>query len=219
MAGENLRATCVCTVLCTLCTLFGLTERTWATPITFVFTGRGAGTLNGTAFGPANFTITSFGDTANRQGLGHSPETYFINHDSSQIAIDGVATVTVLTGTRTFIGTGSGLVGYSRAGNMGLDLYTSTMSSALANWNMLGAIGPAAGNGSLQQWVDVPQIVTDAGILLFAPQQNIPATFAAFVPEPGPSLLCGSVVLCLLRRVRPASRSGKRKLACSRFCC
>ena len=89
----------------------------------------------------------------------------------------------VLTGTRTFVNSGGGIVGFSRTReNGGADLFNGPAALGFVAWEMLDPIGPMTGEGSLLQWGREPQINTTAGILLFDVGPS-PATFTA-IPEP-----------------------------------
>jgi hypothetical protein len=79
------------------------------------------------------------------------------------------------------------IVGYSRAGDFGADLFNGPVDSAFATWDMLTSIGPITGSGSLIQWDSEP-VVTSGGILAFN-TASTSATFEASVgalaiPEP-----------------------------------
>lgn len=164
--------------------------------LTFIHTGNGSGTLNGVPFPASNFTITSTGDTNNRQSFGSG---WFIDHSSSSINIQGVGNLTVLTPTRTFVNNPGQIVGYSRAGSNGADLYNGPTNAVFGTWDMLGPIGPIAGTASLLQWQLNPQINTSGGILIFN-NGTSPATFQA-IPEPASAVLVGLGALAgLLRR-------------------
>ncbi|HEY6120584.1 MAG TPA: hypothetical protein VIV66_11520, partial [Pyrinomonadaceae bacterium] len=52
----------------------------FADPITFTYQGTANGSIGGTPFSSAAFTITALGDTSNRQSIGTS---FFIVHDST----------------------------------------------------------------------------------------------------------------------------------------
>ncbi len=146
-----------------------------AEPITFVHTGTGSGTLNGAPFGPAAFTITSEADTLNRQTI--FTNVYYIDHDTSEIRIDGLGTFQFVSATRTFIN--GQLVGFSRGGINGLDLFNGPNSAVLAGWDMLSAVGPAAGTGGLLQWTS-GDVITSGGTLIFNNGQSA-ATFEAII--------------------------------------
>jgi hypothetical protein len=165
-----------------------------AAPITFIHTGSGSGSLNGTPFDVSNFTITATGDTDNRITL--TDGLYEIWHDSATITIDGVGTLTFLEPTKTFVSNEAAGVGFGRAS----DLFDGPMNSALATWDMQTSIGPISGsNGALMQWGT--GVATNSGSLIFDDDWtwdpsgwDIPATFQAIVgtaavPVPGALLL------------------------------
>ena len=162
-----------------------------ADPITFVHQGMGSGSVGGATFVNAAFTITAFGDTANRSSFGNA---YFIDHSSASITIVGLGTFSFTSGTRTFVNTFVGTVGVSRAGWDGTDLFTGPYNSACASWDMLSSIGPIVGTANLAWW-SAPQdaVLTTGGQLLFSDSVG-PTTFTATVgtvPEPASLTLLG----------------------------
>ena len=168
-------------------------------PITFVHEGRGSGTLNGVPFAASDFVITSVTDTLNRQSFSGG---FFIDHLTSSIAINGVATVSVVTPTRTFNSQAGNLVGYSRASINGLDLFNGPSAPDFAAWDMTTSIGPISGTGGLLQWSSTPQIVTSSGILIFDSASS-PAVFTAIIPEPSALALSAlAIAPAALRRRR-----------------
>ncbi|MBL8745409.1 MAG: hypothetical protein JNK58_03530 [Phycisphaerae bacterium] len=173
-----------------------------AAMITFVHEGMGGGVVGNTVFGataPVPFVITAVGDTDNLDtSLGFAR---FINHDSAVIDIFGVGTFTFTSPTRTFVNV-NGIVGFSRAGASGLDLFNGPQTAELGAWDMLSSIGPVSGDGALSQWGALPIIETDAGVIEFFGASS-PATFTAFVvPTPAGLALCGIGALVAARRRR-----------------
>jgi hypothetical protein len=179
--------------------LLGLWGSALAAPITFIHQGAGSGTLNDVPFGtlaPANFTITATGDTDDRASFSGG---FFVDHLTASIVIDGVATVDFVTATRTFVNNGISIVGFSRAGAGGADLFNGPTDAAFTAWNMLSAIGPISGTGRLLQWAG-SDVVTTGGVLVFIGDEvSSPATFQARVsavpdgaaPEPATLALLG----------------------------
>ena len=164
-----------------------------ADPITYTHTGFGSGTLDGVAFGvgtPVAFTITAQGNTDNRQLIliGPFPRGFFIDNDSASIAIEGVGSFAFTTPTRFFSNTSIGLVGFSRAGAAGSDLFDGP---GLFGWDMTTSVGPIAGEGT--SWWG-PDVHTDRGVLFFRLSESS-ATFSAkvgSVPEPASRVFRGS---------------------------
>src|SRR5262249_14009141 len=119
---------------------------TTATPIQFTWTGMmDNGTLNGTDFPSSNFTITAIGDTSSRIHYGYpTPNSYSIDNTSSTVTIDGIGTLQVLSATKTFVNNSAGgkVVGYSRPGTAGADLFDGPKDTAFLSWDMLSSIGP-----------------------------------------------------------------------------
>ena len=168
-----------------------------AVPIQFVTSGAASGTLNGVAFS-GGFQINSFGDTSSRQAIAGG--VFSIDHTSSFVTIEGIGQVQILSGTRTFVSqVGTGIVGYSRGGASGLDLYNGPSSSLFSTWDMTTSIGPVSGTGQLLQWGG--GLNTDHGVLAFANGLS-DCTFTAIVPAPaaGLSLLGGLMVATRRRR-------------------
>ena len=160
-----------------------------AAPVTFIHTGSGSGSLEGVPFDVSAFSITASGDTGNRTAFDSSG--YFIDHDAASIDIAGLGTLTFLTDTRTFVNNGSSIVGFSRAGVSGADLFNGPQDSAFATWDMLSSIGPISGTAGLLQWTLSP-VETNLGTLVLDGSEDIAATLQAIVspvPAPGAVLL------------------------------
>ena len=176
-----------------------------AVPITFIHTGLAAGTLDGNPFAAAAFTITSTGDTDDRQDIPGGG--FFIDHLTSTIDIDGVGLLTFTTATRTFVN--GNIVGFSRAGVGGADLYNGPVDAIFSAWDMLSSIGPVAGVIGLLQWGFTP-VNTSAGVLFFpniASSGFFQAIVGQQVPEPGTLVLAGiALVAASIARRRRSSR-------------
>ena len=184
------RFACVC-IICAM--LVGVAA---ATPITFIYTGTGSGTLGSVPFTASSYVITSQGDTENRQNFEIRDTTgWFIDHSASSIAITGLGTFDVLTGTRTFVNNTNLTVGYSRAN--GGDLFDGPIDTVFGTWDMLGPIGPISGTGSLDQWGS-GDIDTTGGILIFA--DGTPNAVFTAIPEPATMCLLGLGALGMLRK-------------------
>lgn len=131
-----------------------------ASPIEFIYTGTGSGTMGQTSFSDAAFTITEQSDTSNSQSCGFS--CTFIDANSTAITIAGLGAFSFISGTRTFDNTGN--VGFSRATAGGADLYSSF--NVGTGYDMMSAIGPIAGTPQLMQWTVLP-VDTSGGVLAF----------------------------------------------------
>ena len=179
--------------------LLGLSVPAFAVPISFTHEGAGSGTLDGVGFGaaaPLPFTITATGDTDDRSSFGSG---FFIDHLSASISISGLGTFDFTTATRTFVNNAGQIVGFSRAGSGGLDLFNGPTDGAFGTWDMLSSIGPTSGNGNLLQWTS-GAVNTSGGVLVFN-SAGSPATFTAIVgarvPEPGALALLGVALAAL----------------------
>jgi hypothetical protein len=155
--------------------------------VIFTHEGNGSGTLDGNPFSASNFVITALGDTDDRSSY---LESWFIDHLSASISIDGVGDFDFLTGTRSFVNNFNQIAGFSRQGTDGLDLFNGPTDSQFAAWDMLSPIGPVSGSGKLIQWTSTPLINTTGGILIFNSDYSTNATFTmSVVPVPGAVLL------------------------------
>jgi hypothetical protein len=176
-----------------------------ADPIRFVYTGTGSGSLNGTNFSGAAFTITALGDTADRQSFSSG---FFIDHTSAMIEIAGVGTVAFVTATRTFMNNASMVLGFSRAGTGGADLYNGPFQTTGTTWDMLSDFS-TSGTFGLLQWT-FTNVDTTGGVLAFLSNEGAPGTFSATlirdVPEPGTfGLLLGGMFLIARMRRRAST--------------
>ena len=191
------------TLLLALSVVFLISTSTYAASITFIHEGSGSGTLNGIAFEDLDFTITAYGDTNNVESY---ESGFFINHSIATIEIDQLGTYTFDIGTRTFVNQSSQLVGFSRAGSDGADLFNGPQDSSFATWDMLTSIGPVSGSGYLLQWYS--GVATNGGDLYFN-NEDTNATFQAVVqpvPLPATFILFGTGLLGLVGTSRKKAK-------------
>lgn len=177
-----------------------------ASLITFTHEGSGSGSIAGTSFTNADFIITAVGNTDNRAwqanlGNGGLNPAWFIDHSLATITITDVGTFDFITGTRTFVTQDLDLVGFSRAGDEGADLFQGPTNTVFSTWDMLTSIGPYTGEGNLLQWT-LTDVETTGGLLAFNTQYFInPVTFTAVVspiPVPAAAWLFGSGLIGLI---------------------
>jgi hypothetical protein len=154
-----------------------------ASPITMIHDGSGSGTIDGVSFTSVNF------------GSG-----WFIDHTSASINIAGVGTFDFITPTRTFVNNNIPLVGFSRAGISGSDLFNGPGNAEFASWDMTTSIGPLSGGGNLIQWGS-EDVMTSGGVLFFA-DGFTDAQFTAIVPAPASLALIGLAGITATRRRR-----------------
>jgi hypothetical protein len=138
-----------------------------------------SGSIDGQDFTTTGFTITSIADTVNINGV-------FLTHTSSSIAINGVGVFDFVTATSTF--SNNGIVGFGR--DQSGDLYNGPANN---NWDLMSDVF-LVGTARLFQWPD-PDVITSGGVLEFASQNGIDATFRAVVGDPDPIPLPAGVVL------------------------
>ncbi len=182
------------TLVCAVVAMF-LAVSTEAGLLTFTHEGNGSGTLNGAPFSASDFVITAVGDTANRESYSAG---WFIDHSSASILIDGLGDFDILTGTRTFVNNNSQMVGFSRAGIRGADLFDGPTDAQFATWDMLDSTGPISGSVRLTQWTNDPLIDTGGGILKF--HNNSGNGMFTAVPEPTTLILLGLGGLVVRKR-------------------
>lgn len=181
----------------------------WAVPITFTYAGTGSGALGALNFENVDFTITAVGDTDDRQTV--NTDIFYIEHAAASISIAGIGSVDFITGTRTFLNstqTSTAVVGFSREGQLGLDLFNSSASSELGAWDMLSSIGPIGSSFRLIQWSN-SAVVTNLGNLFFTSDQargTFQATIGTAVPEPTTLALLSFGILGLGARRRRSRR-------------
>lgn len=158
-----------------------------ASPITYLYTGIGAGTLDGNGFA-AEFVIEAQADTSNIGPWCCSQRQN--THSSASITISGLGTYSFLVPTHTWTANNC-CGGFGR--NLGTNLLTQ-FGAAIGNYDLATAFGPLADpNASTQgQFVNV---ATSGGLLTISALRN-GATFEARVgnvevPEPAALALFG----------------------------
>lgn len=172
--------------------LLALTGAASAAPITYIHTGSGSGTLNGVAFGaaaPLSFTITGIADTANVLSCGAT--CIYNDNLSASIDIVGLGTFDFVTATRFF--DNATVIGFSRAGLGGADLFNGVGGP----YDLISNFGPVFTTANLLQWSLSP-VVTDGGVLVFNSSSSAASfqaiTRAVAVPEPATWTLLGTAL-------------------------
>ena len=182
-----------------------LVSNAFATPITYIDTGFGSGTIGASSFFLERFTIRATGDTSARQSFSQG---FLIDNISADITIEGLGNFTFVTPTLFFVNrvANGGVVGLARMN--GVTLYSGPSNAQFATWDMLTSIGPISGGGALNQWTN-PPVITSGGALAFNTGNALAATFQATVgsvatpvPEPGTLILFGSGLAGVVARFR-----------------
>lgn len=149
-----------------------------AEPITYIYTGTGSGTIGGTPFTDATFTITGQADTDDLANCS-SPDCQDVAHLNTNIVINGVGTYTITSPLRTFLYTGGPTaVGLSWVDGFGFDLYD--LENNLAGWDLVSSWGPVNCSGMLIQW-GFSSVNTSGGVLFFEEDFDVAATFQAIL--------------------------------------
>ena len=178
-----------------------------AAPVTFIYTGTGTGTIGGTPFTNAAFTITGQADTDDLASCGGSCQD--INHLSTSIALSGVGTYIISSPLRTFLNNSPGL---SRQDPPGGDLY-SLYQGDFTGLDLVSDWGPENTTGGLLQWSLNP-VNTSGGVLVFQDQSQIPGTFQVILgqaPAAIPTLNEWGMVLLLFVMAGTALRVMRRR--------
>ncbi|WP_163130537.1 PEP-CTERM sorting domain-containing protein [Agarivorans sp. Alg241-V36] len=128
--------------------------------IEFEYTGTGSGTIGGQAFTDSFFTITEYSNTDDLQSC--SATCQYIDAISTTITIDNVGVFDFVSGTRTFVT--NGILGLSRAGQSGMDLYNVFN---VGSYDLLTALDTVVDSVSFLQWNRSPSVNTSGGKLVF----------------------------------------------------
>jgi hypothetical protein len=183
-----------------------------AVPITVTYTGTGSGSIDGTTFGASNFTITALGDTDNvgtvLRTVGTTTYTiHYLFHDSAWIDIDGVGSLSFVTGLETFVNNTTGVAGLSRI--VGIDLYDSFANPVFSTYDLRRSLETVADSFNLFQWVpngtSIQPVITDVGTLIFDRTVS-QGTMRVIVPEPATVTLMLLGLLFIARRAMASAR-------------
>jgi hypothetical protein len=170
-----------CTLLCFL--LLGVGSLAQAAILNYSISGTGSGSLGGTNFVDANFTISMSGDTALFDGSDINPLI------SSSVSIDGLGTTTI--GESTRLGINGSIIFFSRSS--GLDLFDFFLAAPV---DLTQPFGPLSGIKvfALNQFNDV---ASSLGLLSFNSSSDV-LFQASAVPVPAAAWLFGSGLAGLL---------------------
>lgn len=176
--------------------LLGVGSLAQAAMLNYSISGTGSGSLGGTNFRDANFTINMLGDTSLFNGLDINPLI------SSSVSIGGLGTTTISEGTRLGI-FGSGIF-FSRSS--GLDLFDFYLAAPV---DLTQTFGSVLGTGvfALNQFNNVG---SSLGLLSFSSSSNVlfqASNNVSTVPVPAAVWLFGSGLLGLLKTRRKSVNS------------
>jgi hypothetical protein len=176
-----------------------------AAPITYIYTGTGSGSIGGTPFTDAAFSITGVGETADLASCGGGCQE--INHTATSVTISGIGTFQITSPLRTFLNNTPGL---SRQNPPGGDLYNLYVGD-FTGWDLVSDWGPINTTGSIHQWAS-PQVNTSGGILVFTDNGTTPGTFQSVLGQEAAAIptlsqwgmvLLACLLLCVaIRRIR-----------------
>lgn len=181
-------------------TVAAMSARTDAALINFIYTGTGAGTLNGVTFNASAFTINCVTNT--QSWAYEAPGVASVTHVSSSITIAGLGTYSITPETRTFIVESNGTIGF---GLLSYDLFDLLNGNpGLVGWDKVSSIGPVSNATSvLTQWGSPnPAVMTSGGRLDFVTNTGAGTFEASAVPAPGVFALIGAVAALGQRRRR-----------------
>jgi len=170
-----------------------------ASQINYIFQATGTGSLGGTPFTDAAFTITVVGDTGNVQDAGGG---LFLNvATSAQIVIEGFQPADFITPVGMFDYQPGNALGLQRAPEMAdiLDL----LDPAFASYDLTTPIGPLVVEDPFIDQFNCERgcIETSQGEIDFSAMSAV--TFSATaVPEPATLVMMGAGILGLAGRLR-----------------
>jgi hypothetical protein len=159
-----------------------------ATPITYIFTGTGTGTLNGVAFN-GSFTMTYDADTSGVTGPSGGE---FTNIASSASFAAGALTAT-LTGTTNEVLDNTNAPGFAGFAQFPAVAVEATINAAFETYDLTTALPLTIGTPSTP--INTTPYSTSAGSLVFTTITAL--NFQAVVPEPATLVLLGTAVVGL----------------------
>jgi hypothetical protein len=181
--------------------IIGMPGLAGATPVTYIESGTGSGTLGTAAFTDALVTITMVGDTSNITG----GPTFFSNTVGTfTLNVAGVGTATFTDSmevfvNQTFAPPAAGIGDLSQGPASVLD----TLDSSFGSYALTAPFGPVTNTAFIR-----PDVTFNTTLGGFNIQSMGPATFQAIgVPEPS-SIVSGCLAIgvggiaCVLRRLR-----------------
>jgi hypothetical protein len=169
--------------LVTFVTSLALAGMTFAAPITYTFSGMGSGTVNGTPFTNADYTIMLIGDTT---AITKPSNDYVLVGTQVTMAITTVGTATVTDSVWIFDGQQASRLGIGRNGPGNL---LDVGNAAFATYALATSLGPISGlnASSLNQFTNLastlgPITLSSSGPVTF--QASLASTWTGNVSIP-----------------------------------
>jgi hypothetical protein len=178
-----------------------------AASIVYTFSGIGSGSIGGSDFTDAAFTIQVLADTTGVHLTTGSFPVLAVEDISSTLAIQGFQTATFTEGERVFVSQSGQILGFGRSEFRsefpGRDLL-DIMSPTFATYDLRRAFGPLAAGNPSAVWQNLVEGTTLGGVTFYA-AKSITFT-ASLVPEPSGTIPVALAVGLTIARRRAAVR-------------